>query len=138
MIACLMVMVFFAQSLATHNPIKSNYRERIAPVSAEHYMGTDKFGRDIYSRVIIGGQRTILMSIAAVILGMSIGIPIGILSGFYGGRVDSIVMRITDGFLAFPGLLLYLLIITVAREWKLHGFWNDAVSYTHLRAHETN
>ncbi len=127
MIACLMVMVFFAQSLATHNPIKSNYRERIAPVSAEHYMGTDKFGRDIYSRVIIGGQRTILMSIAAVILGMSIGIPIGILSGFYGGRVDSIVMRITDGFLAFPGLLLYLLIITVAREWKLHGFWNDAI-----------
>lgn len=127
MIMCLLVVVLFAKSLATHNPIKSNYRDRIAPPSAEYIMGTDKFGRDIYSRVIIGGQRTILMSIAAVILGMSIGIPIGILSGFYGGRVDSIVMRITDGFLAFPGLLLYLLIITVAREWKLHGFWNDAI-----------
>jgi peptide/nickel transport system permease protein len=90
-------------------------------------MGTDKFGRDIFSRVVVGGQRTILMSIAAVIFGLSIGIPIGVLSGFYGGRVDSIVMRITDGFLAFPGLLLYLLILTVAREWKLHGFWNDAI-----------
>jgi peptide/nickel transport system permease protein len=127
MLVCLLVVVLFAQTLATHNPIKSNYRERVAPVSAEHIMGTDKFGRDIYSRVIIGGQRTILMSVAAVILGLSIGIPIGILSGFYGGRFDSVVMRFTDGFLAFPGLLLYLLIITVAREWKLQGFWNDAI-----------
>lgn len=127
MIACLLVMVLFAQTLATHNPVKSNYRERTADISAEHIMGTDKFGRDIYSRVIIGGQRTILMSVAAVCLGLAIGIPIGILSGFYGGRFDSIVMRFTDGFLAFPGLLLYLLIITVAREWKLQGFWNDAI-----------
>ena len=116
MLVCLLVVVLFAQTLATHNPIKSNYRERTADISAEHIMGTDKFCRDIYSRVIIGGQRTILMSVAAVVLGLSIGIPIGILSGFYGGRFDSIVMRITDGFLAFPGLLLYLLIITVARE----------------------
>ena len=127
LIVLLMTMVIFAQSIATHDPIKSNYRERLAPVSAEHYMGTDKFGRDIFSRVIIGGQRTILISIAAVIFGMSIGIPIGILSGFFGGRFDSVVMRITDGFLAFPGLLLYLLIVTVAREYGLQGFWNDAI-----------
>jgi peptide/nickel transport system permease protein len=127
MIMCLMVVVLFGKTLATHDPIKSDYRDRTAPVSAEHWMGTDKFGRDIYSRVVVGGQRTLLMSIFAVILGLSIGIPVGILSGFYGGRVDSIVMRITDGFLAFPGLLLYLLIVTVAREWKLYGFWNDAI-----------
>ena len=127
MVACLLAVVIFAQSLATHNPVKSNYRLRTAPPSAEHIMGTDKFGRDIYSRVIIGGQRTILMSVFAVVLGLAIGIPLGILSGYYGGRFDSIVMRVTDGFLAFPGLLLYLLIVTVAREWKLHGFWNDAI-----------
>lgn len=127
LIAFLMVIVVFGQSLATHDPIKSNYRERIAPPSAEHIMGTDKFGRDIYSRVVIGGQRTILISMAAVTFGLIIGIPLGICSGFYGGRFDSVIMRITDGFLAFPGLLLYLLIVTVAREWKLHGFWNDAI-----------
>ncbi len=127
MIAALMFMVVFAQSLATHDPVKSNYRERLAPISAEHYFGTDKFGRDVYSRVIIGGQRTILISIAAVVFGLTIGIPIGILSGFFGGRFDKIVMRITDGFLAFPGLLLYLLVVTVAREWNLQGFWNDAI-----------
>ena len=127
MIAGLLLLVIFAQSIATHNPIKSNYRERLAPVSAEHVMGTDKFGRDIFSRVIIGGQRTILISVCAVIFGLSIGIPIGIMSGYFGGRFDGVVMRITDGFLAFPGLLLYLLVVTVAREWKLHGFWNDAI-----------
>ncbi len=127
LIACLMVIVVFGQSLATHDPIKSNYRDRTAPPSAEHIMGTDKFGRDIYSRVIIGGQRTILISMAAVAFGLAIGIPVGICSGFYGGRFDSIIMRVTDGFLAFPGLLLYLLIVTVAREWKLYGFWNDAI-----------
>lgn len=127
MIIALMLLVIFAQSLTTHNPIKSNYRERLASPSSEHYFGTDKFGRDIYSRVVIGGQRTVLMSVAAVTFGLLIGIPIGIFSGFFGGRFDKIIMRITDGFLAFPGLLLYLLIVTVAREWKLQGFWNDAV-----------
>ena len=127
MVTALLILVIFAQSLISHNPVKSNYRLRTAPPSAEHIMGTDKFGRDIYSRVVIGGQRTILMSVAAVVLGLAIGIPIGILSGFYGGRFDGLVMRVTDGFLAFPGLLLYLLIVTVAREWKLEGFWNDAI-----------
>ncbi|HKK30217.1 MAG TPA: ABC transporter permease [Alphaproteobacteria bacterium] len=127
MIAFLMFIVIFAQSLATHNPIKSNFRDRTEPPSAEYIMGTDKFGRDIFSRVIIGGQRTILISVAAVVFGLAIGIPIGVLSGFYGGRADSIVMRVVDGFLAFPGLLLYLLIVTVAREWKLYGFWNDLI-----------
>ena len=127
MVVGLMILVIFAQSLISHNPVKSNYRVRTAPPSAEHIMGTDKFGRDIYSQVVIGGQRTILMSVAAVILGLAIGIPIGILSGFYGGRFDGVFMRITDGFLAFPGLLLYLLIVTVAREWKLEGSWNDAI-----------
>ncbi len=127
MIAALMLLVVFADTVATHNPIKANYRERLVGPSADHYFGTDKFGRDIYSRVVIGGQRTVLMSIAAVVFGLSIGIPIGILSGFFGGRFDKIVMRVTDGFLAFPGLLLYLLIVTVAREWKLQGFWNDLI-----------
>lgn len=127
MIACLLVMVLFGQSIATHDPEKADYRKRTQPPSAEHIMGTDKYGRDIYSRVIIGGQRTIIISFAAVTVGLLIGIPLGICSGFYGGRLDSVVMRITDGFLAFPGLLLYLLIVTLAREWKLQGLLNDAI-----------
>ncbi len=113
--------------LATHNPIKPNYRERLAPISSKHYFGTDKFGRDIYSRVLYGARRTIAISVAAVAFGLVLGVPFGILSGFYGGRFDAFSMRFVDALLAFPGLLLYLLIVTVAREWKLEGFWNDAI-----------
>lgn len=120
--ACILTPV-----LATHAPTKPNYRVRLEPASAEHYFGTDKFGRDIYSRVLWGGQRIVLISIAAVLLGLALGIPLGVFAGFFGGKFDAISMRFVDGFIAFPGLLLYLLIITVAREWKLEGFWNDLI-----------
>ena len=113
--------------LATHSPIKTNYRIRLEPASAEHYFGTDKFGRDIYSRVLWGGQRIVVISLAAVTFGLLLGIPLGVFAGFFGGRFDAISMRFVDGLIAFPGLLLYLLIITVAREWKLEGFWNDLI-----------
>ncbi|MGE0766046.1 MAG: ABC transporter permease [Hyphomicrobiaceae bacterium] len=117
----------FTPVIATHNPTKPNYRERLAPMSSKHYFGTDKFGRDIYSRVLYGGQRTIAVCLASVAFGLVFGVPFGILSGFYGGRVDAVSMRVVDGLLAFPGLLLYLLIVTIAREWKLEGAWNDAI-----------
>jgi peptide/nickel transport system permease protein len=127
MITFLFAVCLLTPFLITHDPIKPNYRERLAPISSEHYFGTDKFGRDIYSRVLVGGQRTIAISVMAVAFGIVLGVPYGILSGFYGGRVDTIAMRLVDGLLAFPGLLLYLLIVTLAREWKLAGFWNDAI-----------
>jgi len=127
MIVFLFIVCLLTPVLATHDPIKPDYRDRLAPMSSEHYFGTDKFGRDIYSRVLYGGQRTIAMSVAAVIFGLSLGIPFGILAGYFGGRVDGLAMRFVDGLLAFPGLLLYLLIVTLAREWKLEGFWNDAI-----------
>ena len=121
MIAVLFAICLLTPVLMTHDPIKPNYRERLAPVSAQHYFGTDKFGRDIYSRVLAGSQRTVAISVAAVTFGLLIGVPFGILSGFYRGRFDSIAMRLVDGLLAFPGVLLYLLIVTLARAWKLEG-----------------
>ena len=127
MIAVLFAICLLTPVLMTHDPIKPNYRERLAPVSAQHYFGADKFGRDIYSRVLAGSQRTVAISVAAVTFGLLIGVPFGILSGFYRGRFDSIAMRLVDGLLAFPGLLLYLLIVTLARAWKLEGVWNDAI-----------
>ena len=127
MMVALFTVCILTPVLATHNPTKPNYRVRLAPASAEHYFGTDKFGRDIYSRVLYGGQRTVAIAVAAVVLGLVLGIPLGVFSGFFGGRFDAVAMRFVDGFIAFPGLLLYLLIITLAREWKLEGVWNDAI-----------
>ena len=103
--------------IATHDPVKQSYRERLAPPSEKHYLGTDRMGRDIYSRLLWGGRRLVTIAILAVAFGLMIGIPYGVLSGYFGGKVDTIAMRIVDGLLAFPGLLFYLLVVTLAREW---------------------
>lgn len=131
-IGFIMLAVLFAACLATpvittHDPVKQNYRERLLPPGAEHVLGTDRFGRDVYSRILWGGRRLVTIAILAVAFGLALGIPYGVLSGYFGGTADTIAMRFIDGLLAFPGLLLYLLIVTLAREWKLEGFFNDLV-----------
>ena len=113
--------------IATHDPIKQSYRERLVPPSETHYLGTDRLGRDIYSRVLWGGRRLVAIAMLAVAFGLMLGIPYGVLSGYYGGWTDTIAMRFIDGLIAFPGLLLYLLIVTLAREWKLEGVYNDLI-----------
>jgi len=113
--------------IATHDPIKQSYRERLKPPSEKHLLGTDRLGRDIYSRLLWGGRRLVSIAVLAVCLGLAIGIPYGVLAGYFGGTADTIAMRIVDGFLAFPGLLLYLLFVTLAQAWKLEGIYVDLV-----------
>jgi len=113
--------------LATHDPIKQNYRERLQPPSAKHLLGTDRLGRDIYSRLLYGGRRLVTIAVVAVALSLLVGVPFGVLTGYFGGLADTIGMRIVDGLLAFPGLLLYLLFVTVAQAWKLEGAMVDVV-----------
>ncbi|MEM9683608.1 MAG: ABC transporter permease [Pseudomonadota bacterium] len=126
----LMVVFLAFACLATpyvtkHSPVKQNYAHILKPPSAEFYFGTDRFGRDIFSRIMWGGRRLVTIACIAVAFGMLLGIPYGVLSGYYGGWTDSIAMRIVDGLLAFPGILLYLLIVTLARAWRIEGIWND-------------
>ena len=90
-------------------------------------LGTDRLGRDIYSRLLYGGRRLVTISILAVGLGMLLGVPFGVLTGYWGGMADTLGMRLVDGLLAFPGLLLYLLFVTVAQAWKLEGVMMDIV-----------
>src|SRR5918995_6118871 len=113
--------------LATHDPIKQNYRERLQPPSEKHLLGTDRLGRDIYSRLLYGGRRLVTIAVVAVALSLVVGVPFGVLTGYFGGLADTIGMRIVDGLLAFPGLLLYLLFVTVAQAWKLEGAMVDVV-----------
>jgi len=127
MLVTLFTILLLTPVLTKYDPIKPDYNAFLQEPSAEHIMGTDRYGRDIYSRVLWGGRRLVAIAIFAVIFGLAIGIPYGVLSGYYGGWADSIAMRICDGLLAFPGILLYLLIVTLAREWKLEGFWNDLI-----------
>jgi ABC-type dipeptide/oligopeptide/nickel transport system permease subunit len=86
---------------------------RFLPPSIHHLMGTDYFGLDIFSRVIYGARISLLVGFAATGISVVVGIALGAISGFYGGIVDSIVMRLTDVFLAFPYILLAILLISL-------------------------
>jgi peptide/nickel transport system permease protein len=106
-------VAILAPWLATHDPDLNNYRARVKPPSAEHWFGTDNFGRDIYSRVIYGARISMYVGILATLLGTSIGALAGLLSGFLGGKVDQIIQRIADVMFTIPGLVLALVIVTM-------------------------
>ena len=130
LVGALMLLVLLALCLLTpyiarYDPIKQNYREMLQAPSARHYFGTDRYGRDIWSRILWGGRRLLTISVLAVLVGVLVGIPMGTLSGYYGKWIDAFTMRMVDAWLAFPGILIYLMLATLVREWKLAGFWND-------------
>jgi peptide/nickel transport system permease protein len=82
--------------------------ENLQPPSEKHWMGTDHLGRDIFSRVMVGTGLSLQVGVTVVLLAATIGTFVGGVAGYYGGRIDQITMRITDGFLAFPSLVLAL------------------------------
>jgi peptide/nickel transport system permease protein len=126
MLLILFLVAILAPVLATHDPVKQNYREMLQGPSAEHYFGTDKFGRDIWSRTVWGCRRLIVIAVMAVMIGLLGGVPLGAISGYYGGRLDAMLMRVVDAWLAFPGILFYLLAASFIRAYELSLFWNTA------------
>ena len=125
MLLVLLGLCLLTPYIARYDPIKQNYREMLQTPSAKHYFGTDRYGRDIWSRILWGGRRLLTISVLAVLVGVLVGIPMGTLSGYYGKWIDAFTMRVVDAWLAFPGILIYLMLATLVREWKLAGFWND-------------
>jgi peptide/nickel transport system permease protein len=87
-----------------------NMKAKLLPPSTDHLMGTDQFGRDVFSRVLFGARKSLTIGIGIVAIAFTIGLPLGLIAGYYGGRVDEILMRICDGFLSFPILLLPIVI----------------------------
>jgi peptide/nickel transport system permease protein len=105
------VIAALAPGLLTHyDPVKLLLQDKFLPPSGEHWFGTDDVGRDVYTRVVYGARVTLLSTLMVLVLAASIGTVVGALAGFYGGWLDSAVMRVTDMFLAFPALILALAI----------------------------
>lgn len=111
----LILIAFFASYFSPHDPHQMSLVDRrLFPIFAEglskqsHFLGTDGLGRDIVSRLIYGSQMTLIVAVSSVILGGSVGISLGIIAGYFGGLVDTIIMRLADLQLAFPSLLLGL------------------------------
>lgn len=113
LIAIIIAVALLAPVIAPMGPQDTDYTARLAPPSAAHLFGTDNLGRDIFSRVIYGAQIDLQVGVLSVILPFLIGVFLGCVSGFYGGRIDSVVMRITDVIQAFPFLILIIAIVAV-------------------------
>lgn len=92
--------------LSGHDPYTMDVSRRLLPPGGEHLMGTDQFGRDLYARILFGARVSLEVGIISVGLAMSLGVTAGVVAGYYGGIVDTVIMRIVDMFLAFPVILL--------------------------------
>jgi peptide/nickel transport system permease protein len=110
LVAILLLVTLFADKLAPYDPYAQDLSKSMLPPSAEHLMGTDRYGRDLFSRVLVGAQVSIFSTLALVGVISIFGTIVGTFCGYYGGVLDSVVMRISDICLAFPGLVFALAI----------------------------
>jgi len=108
-----LVVVIFAPVFAPYDPIHADTANTLASPSAQHFFGTDTIGRDVLSRVIYGGRLSLLVGVIAIAIACGIGLPLGMLAGFYGSWTDRIIARLMDIMLAFPGILLALAVVAV-------------------------
>ena len=109
----LLLAIVLGPWIAPYDPEEFHFLARLAPPSAEFWLGTDQFGRDILSRLLWGARSTVLLGLTATLIGTGLGAAIGIFSGFIGGRTDEAIMRVVDATMAIPNLLFALLIVTV-------------------------
>lgn len=113
MISIFVIMAIFAPLIAPYDPLEPDFTLTYQGPSATHPLGNDYIGRDILSRLIWGSRISLLVGFVAVGIASTIGIPLGLLSGYVGGIVDDVIMRFTDAVLAFPTLILALAIVAV-------------------------
>jgi peptide/nickel transport system permease protein len=118
MIGTVVIFIFltiaiFAPLLTSYSPTEQFMEERLLPPSSQHIFGTDQYGRDIFCRVVYGARVEVWIIFIVSIISVMIGIIVGITAGYFGGAVDEILMRITDMFLAFPRLVLAMVLTAV-------------------------
>jgi peptide/nickel transport system permease protein len=113
LIALIVLVAVFAKQIAPYDPIKQSFKIQLLSPSLSHPLGTDEYGRDVLSRIIYGSRWALLAGILADGIALVLGVVIGVVGGFYGGRVDSFVVWLTDVMLAFPYLLLAMIVVAI-------------------------
>jgi ABC-type dipeptide/oligopeptide/nickel transport system permease subunit len=111
-VVVVLVVAAAAPALAPHDPVRQRLLDRLKPpMSPGHVLGTDNFGRDLLSRLIVGSRVSMLVGVVSVALAASVGAAMGLVAGFYGGRSDQWLMRVIDVLMAFPLILLAIVIV---------------------------
>lgn len=113
LLALLLALSFAAPLLTAHDPVRQNLSQALWPASAAHPLGTDHLGRDMLARLLYGGRLSLLIGFLAVGVGLAVGVPLGAISGFQGGRTDLVIQRFADILLSFPGFLLALSLVAI-------------------------
>ena len=121
MIILIVGVAIFAPLLSTHDPLSQSTINRLQEPSRDHLLGTDDYGRDVFSRILYGTRVALLVGVLSVALGAVLGTIIGVVAAYTGGIVDAILMRIVDIMLSFPDLITGLLVMAVlgSGQWKL-------------------
>ncbi len=120
-VVAFLLSALFAPMLAPYDPMVQDFGMLQAPdLTSAHPLGTDSFGRDLLSRVMYGARISLLVGLGAVTFGAFVGTSVGLLSGYYGGRVDDVLMRIVDVMWAFPWLLIAIMLVAIFGQ----GLWN--------------
>ena len=113
LVLVLMLCAIFAHWIAPYPYDETNVRQRLKPPSAQHYLGTDNLGRDVFSRIVYGARISVTVGFGAVTLSILLATIMGVTSGYFGGKVDVFVQRIVDAAMAFPVLVILLSIMAV-------------------------
>lgn len=107
------LFVIMPSVFTSYDPLENNLAEKLSGISLSHWLGTDEYGRDILCRVIYGTRSSFLVGLGTAMFSMLLGVPLGLIAGYYGGMADTIIMRIMDAFQSFPSILLAILMMTV-------------------------
>ncbi|WP_223302821.1 ABC transporter permease [Halotalea alkalilenta] len=119
-LALIVAIALLAPWLANHDPLALSPANRLQGMSESFWLGTDAYGRDLYSRILYGAQVSLIVGVGVAILSVAIGLPLGLLAGYF-RAIDAILMRIMDGLMAIPGILLAIAIVslTSANLWTV-------------------
>lgn len=112
-ILLLFIIALFAPLIAPYSPYKTDFLITLQGPSSEHLLGTDDLGRDVLSRLIYGARISLVIGFISVAIGLAVGVPVGAVSGYYGGKIDIFVQRLVDIMMAFPGMLLAIIIVSI-------------------------
>ena len=122
LIVLLGLMALFAPIIAPFNPIEQHIIDRLKAPNAQYLLGTDELGRDLFSRLLYGARISLVIGFVAQGVSMLIGISLGLVSGWYGGWIDDVIMRMTDIFFAIPGLMFLIVWVTIFEPGPLSIF----------------
>lgn len=112
-IGLFLVCALCAPLIAAYDPIATNLGNALQKPSSQHWFGTDELGRDLFSRILFGARISLVIGLISVAIGLGLGVPIGALTGYFGGKLDLFAQRSIDIMIAFPGILLAIIVVTV-------------------------